>query len=138
VNTATTVCDIGLVGTDNGLYDKMSGESLTFTMGINDFEKFNPHYYDRRLKLHPVTSYADWPNHRFSGNSKTIYNIVSKNAIPLDITMNYMVVFIKDFINFMVMIMKFFLKELIKVGQWRRLLNQDKEKNMKFNHQKFI
>jgi hypothetical protein len=78
--TATTVCDIGLVGTDNGLYDKMSGQSLTFTMGINDFEKFNPHYYDRRLKLHPVTSYADWPNHRFSGNSKTIYNIVSKSA----------------------------------------------------------
>ena len=37
--TATTVCDIGLVGTDNGLYDKMSGQSLTFTMGINDFEK---------------------------------------------------------------------------------------------------
>ena len=77
--TATTVCDIGLVGTDNGLYDKMSGQSLTFTMGINDFEKFNPHYYDRRLKLHPVWSYADWPNHRFSGNSKTVYNIISKN-----------------------------------------------------------
>jgi len=77
--TATTVCDIGLVGTDNGLYDKMTGQSLTFTMGINDIEKFNPHYYDRRLKLHPVTSYVDWPNHRFSGNSKTVYNIVSKD-----------------------------------------------------------
>ena len=76
--TATTLCDIGLTATDNGLYNKMSGESITFTMGINDFEKFNPHYYDRRMKLHPVTSYADWPNHRFSGNSKTIYNIVSK------------------------------------------------------------
>ena len=77
--TATTLCDIGLTGTDNGLYDKMSGQSLTFTMGINDFEKFNPHYYDRRLKLHPVTSYANWPNHRFSGNTKTVYNIVSKD-----------------------------------------------------------
>lgn len=76
--TATTLCDIGLTATDNGLYDKMTGQSITFTMGINDFEKFNPHYYDRRLKLHPVTTYVDWPNHRFSGNSKTIYNIVSK------------------------------------------------------------
>jgi len=77
--TATTLCDIGLTATDNGLYNKMTGESITFTMGINDFEKFNPHYYDRRMKFHPVTSYADYPNHRFSGNSKTIYNIVSKN-----------------------------------------------------------
>lgn len=76
--TATSLCDIGLVGTDNGLYDKMTGQTLTFTMGINDFEMFNPHYYDRRLKLHPVTTYADNPNHRFSGNSKTVYNIVSK------------------------------------------------------------
>src|SRR6056300_1132645 len=77
--TATTLCDIGLTATDNGLYNKMTGESITFTMGINDFEKFNPHYYDRRMKFHPVTSYVDYPNHRFSGNSKTIYNIVSKN-----------------------------------------------------------
>jgi len=77
--SATTLCDIGLVATDNGLYDKMTGETITFTMAINDFEKWDPHYYDRRMKFHPVTSYADWPNHRFSGNSKTIYNIVSKN-----------------------------------------------------------
>ena len=35
--SATTLCDIGLVGTDNGLYDKMTGETVTFTMGINDF-----------------------------------------------------------------------------------------------------
>ena len=40
--TATTLCDIGLTATDNGLYDNMSGESITFTMGINDFEQFNP------------------------------------------------------------------------------------------------
>jgi len=77
--TATTLCDIGLTATDNGLYDKMSGESLTFTMGINDNEKFNPHYYDRRFKLHPVTGYTNSPNQRFSGNTKqTLYNIVSK------------------------------------------------------------
>ena len=79
--TATTLCDIGLTATDNGLYDKMSGESVTFTMGINDFEKFNPHYYDRRFKLHPVTGYTSAPNQRFSGNTKeTVYNIVSKSG----------------------------------------------------------
>jgi len=78
--TASTLCDIGLTGTDNGLYNKMTGETLTFTMGINTGETFNPHYFDRRMKMFPVTSYADWPNHRFSGNSKTIYNIVSKSG----------------------------------------------------------
>lgn len=78
--TATTLCDIGLTATDNGLYDKMTGETLTFTMGLNDFEKFNPHYYDRRFKMHPVTGYTESPNHRFSGNTKrTLYNIVSYN-----------------------------------------------------------
>ena len=59
----------------------MSGESITFTMGINDFEQFNPHYYDRRFKLHPVTGYTNSPNQRFSGNTKeTLYNIVSKTG----------------------------------------------------------
>ena len=78
--TATTLCDIGLTATDNGLYDKMTGKTLTFTMGLNDFEKFNPHYYDRRFKMHPVTGYTESPNHRFSGNTKrTLYNIVSYN-----------------------------------------------------------
>ena len=77
--TATTLCDIGLTATDNGLYNKMTGETLTFTMGLNDFEMFNPHYYDRRFKMHPVTGYTSSPNHRFSGNTKqTVYNIISK------------------------------------------------------------
>jgi len=77
--TATTLCDIGLTATDNGLYNEMSGQTLTFTMGINDFEMFNPHYYDRRFKMHPVTGYTDSPNQRFSGNTeRTLYNIVSE------------------------------------------------------------
>ena len=42
--SATTLCDIGLVATDNGLYDKMTGETITFTMGINEFEKWNPRH----------------------------------------------------------------------------------------------
>jgi hypothetical protein len=76
--TATTVCDIGLTGIDNGLYNKMTGETLTFTMGLNEFETFNPHYFDRRFKMSPVTSYAKYPNERFSANTNTVYNIVSK------------------------------------------------------------
>jgi hypothetical protein len=78
--SAETLCDVGLVGIDNGLYDKMSGETLTFTMGLDEFETFNPHFYDRRFKLHQVTSYANSPNVRFSGNPEVIYNIISKTG----------------------------------------------------------
>ena len=115
--TATTLCDIGLTATDNGLYDKMSGQTLTFTMGINDNEKFNPHYYDRRFKMHPITGYTESPNERFSGNTKKQYIISYQNLIlMLVITMNFMEVFIRDFINYRDMIMKFYLKDLIRDG----------------------
>ncbi len=77
----TGTCDIGLVATDNGLFNKMSGQTLYYTMGLRDDYKFNPHYYDRRLKMHPVTGYTFSPNQIFSGLSKNIlYNIVSKSA----------------------------------------------------------
>lgn len=78
--SAETLFDVGLVGIDNGLYDKMSGETLTFTMGLDEFETFNPHFYDRRFKLHQVTSYTNSPNVRFSGNPEVIYNIISKTG----------------------------------------------------------
>jgi hypothetical protein len=74
----TILCDVGLTATDNGLYDKMSGQTLTFTMGINEDEKFNPYYYDRRFKMHSVATHANYPNGRFQTNLKTVYNIVSK------------------------------------------------------------
>lgn len=77
----TGLCDVGLVATDNGLYDKMTGQTLYYQMGVetNPFFKFHPHYYDRRMKLHPVTSYAEFPNIRFSGSGeRTIYHMVSK------------------------------------------------------------
>jgi len=77
----TGLCDVGLVATDNGLYDKMTGQTLYYKMGVetNPYYKFHPHYYDRHMKLHPVTSYAQWPNFRFTGSgNNTLYNIVSK------------------------------------------------------------
>ena len=76
----TGACDVGLVGTDNGLYREMSGETLYYMMGIDNTFKFNPHYRDRRFKMHPVTGYTQSPNVVFSGRPKnTIYNIVYKD-----------------------------------------------------------
>jgi len=74
-------CDIGLTGIDNGLVDKMSGETLYFTNGLfEDGVKFNRMYYDRRLKLHQVRGYSS-DNFRFSGSNKTVtYNIVSREG----------------------------------------------------------
>jgi hypothetical protein len=76
----TETCDVGLVGTDNGLYNSLTGQTLYFTMGIDDTHKFDPHYRDRRFKMHPVTGYTNLPNVVFSGRPKqTIYNIVYKD-----------------------------------------------------------
>jgi hypothetical protein len=77
------LCDVGLVGTDNGLYTKMSGETLYFTKGLIDGVTspyyYHPHYYDRRMKFHPVTGYTSSPNTRFSGiTADTVYSIVSR------------------------------------------------------------
>ena len=77
--TANTSCDIGLTGIDNGLVTQMTGQTITFTNGINDFTKFNRLSYDRRLKMFQVTGYTS-SNVRFSGFDKTIlYEVVSKD-----------------------------------------------------------
>ena len=77
--TASTSCDIGLTGIDNGLVESMTGQSITFTNGINDYTKFNRLSFDRRLKLFQVTGYTS-SNVRFSGFNDTIlYEVVSKN-----------------------------------------------------------
>jgi len=81
--TAQTSCDIGLTGIDNGLVNKMTGQTITFTKGLlSDSSKFNRLSFDRRFKMFQVT---------------------------VD-TMNYMEDFIKVFISCLGMIMKFFLK----------------------------
>jgi len=77
--TANTSCDIGLTGIDNGLVTDMTGQTITFTNGINDFTKFDRLSFDRRLKMFQVTGYTS-SNVRFSGFDKTIlYEVVSKN-----------------------------------------------------------
>jgi hypothetical protein len=81
--TASSSCDIGLTGTDNGLVPNMSGETINFTNGLFDGSlKFNRLYFDRRLKLFQVTSYADYPNFKFSGFPlDVLYEVVSKDNI---------------------------------------------------------
>jgi hypothetical protein len=78
--TANTSCDIELTGIDNGLVSGMTGQSITFTNGINDFTKFDRLSYDRRFKMFQVTGYTS-SNLRFSGFDKTIlYEVVSKTG----------------------------------------------------------
>ena len=77
--SANSSCDIGLTGIDNGLVDKMSGETITFTQGLfDDSYKFTRLYYDRRFKMFQVTGHTS-TNERFSGFDKTIlYEVVSE------------------------------------------------------------
>jgi hypothetical protein len=77
----TGICDVGLVATDNGLFNQMTGETLYYIKGIDNTYKFEPDYRDSRFKMIPVRSFAKSPNVKFSGRSKdTVYNIVSKSA----------------------------------------------------------
>jgi len=77
--TASTLCDIGLTGIDNGLVPQMTGETINYTMGLfTGSSKWNRYYYDRRQKLINITGYTNPPNERFSGNTlETVYNMVS-------------------------------------------------------------
>ena len=78
--SSSTICDVGLTGIDNGLVDKMTGETLNYTKGLyNDFLKFDRLHFDRRFKLFQVTGYTQ-SNNKFSGITKdTLYEVVSKN-----------------------------------------------------------
>ena len=68
--SSKTICDIGLTGIDNGLVNKMTGETLYYTEGIfEDSVKFDRMHYDRRFKMIQVTGYTGTYN-RFSGITK--------------------------------------------------------------------
>ena len=76
--TASTICDIGLTGIDNGLVTGMTGQSITVTNGIDYSQTFNRNFFDRRFKMFQVTGYTSPPNNVFSGSSsQTFYEMVS-------------------------------------------------------------
>ena len=83
--TASTLCDIGLTGIDNGLVPQMTGETINYTMGLfTGSSKWDRYYFDRRTKLFQITGYTNPPNERFSGNTKqTLYNMVSKSGYTI-------------------------------------------------------
>ena len=84
--TAGTSCDIGLTGIDNGLVTEMTGQTITFTNGINEYTKFDRLSYDRRLKLFQITGYTS-TNNRFSGfNNTVLYEVVGKPAATVIIS----------------------------------------------------
>ena len=74
--SATTLCDVGLTGIDNGLTQKMSGETIEITTGLytNNSDKFSRYKYDRRFKLHPITGFTTTQNRLWNDNSYT-YNL---------------------------------------------------------------
>jgi hypothetical protein len=48
--SASSSCDIGLTGIDNGLVDKMTGETIYFTQGLfENSVKFDRYYYQNCL-----------------------------------------------------------------------------------------
>lgn len=80
----TGICDVGLTAIDNGLVSGMTGYTLYYSMGVNDDNKFNPLYYDRRFKMRPITGFTQSPNQRFSGiTAQTLYNVVTKTATTI-------------------------------------------------------
>jgi hypothetical protein len=85
--TASTICDIGLTGVDNGLVTGMTGESITVTQGLLDNSlKFDRMSYDRRLKLFQVTGNTTDLDVRFSGfNDYVLYEVVSKSSPKIGI-----------------------------------------------------
>ena len=51
-----TLCDVGLTATDNGLITKITGETLTYTMGVDESIEISPLHYTRKLKMNNVRS----------------------------------------------------------------------------------
>jgi hypothetical protein len=78
--SASTSCDIGLTGVDNGLVKKIKGDSINFTNGLYpDSLKFQRLYFDRRMKFFQTTTNVP-QNNKFSGISQyTTYQMVTKN-----------------------------------------------------------
>jgi len=79
--SASSSCDIGFTGIDNGLVNSIDDQTINFTNGLfDDTVKFDRKYFDKRLKLFQVTGYTGAYERfeAFTGN--TLYEIVSKTG----------------------------------------------------------
>jgi len=74
--SASTLCNVGLTGIDNGLVKQISGETIDITTGLytNTNDKFSRYKYDRRFKMHPITGFTTTANRLWNDNSYT-YNL---------------------------------------------------------------
>jgi hypothetical protein len=87
--TSTTLCDIGLTGIDNGLVSNFSGESISFTMGLyTGSTKWDRRYYDRRLKLIPITANTNTPITLTLESEYSPGSIVAQYTLTSDIILN--------------------------------------------------
>lgn len=94
--TGDSLCDIGLVGTDNGLVPEMSGETIYFSMGLyTGSTKWDRYYFDRRTKLVSITGYTT-ENITLSfealiepGSVIATYNLISDEILVNDVTINF-------------------------------------------------
>ena len=69
--SASTLCNVGLTGIDNGLVQRLSGESIDITTGLytNNTDKYSRYKYDRRMKLHPITGFTTSENRLWNDDS---------------------------------------------------------------------
>jgi hypothetical protein len=79
-----TICDIGLNGIDNGLMSGMTGNSISYTMGLlTGNSMFDRYSYDRRFKMFQVRSFVRELGSYFSGiTAATDYGVVSFDEYP--------------------------------------------------------
>jgi hypothetical protein len=94
--TASTLCDIGLTGIDNGLTTQISGETLYYTMGLfTGTSKWDRYHYDRRMKLIPVTANTSTPivltleSIIEAGSVISQYNLFANDNLVEDLTVNF-------------------------------------------------
>ena len=103
--SATTLCDIGLVGTDNGLYDKMTGETVTFTMGINYNDSIDSngtfHLLDDEEKLQLTINEIFAQDSNFHWVDKRYQFMYKSIATNLYKEFNYEIILLKDLTQFL-------------------------------------
>jgi hypothetical protein len=82
--SSETICDIGLTGIDNGLISGMTGNSISYTMGLlTGNSMFDRYSYDRRFKMFQVRSFVRELGSYFSGiTAATDYGVVSFDENP--------------------------------------------------------